>query len=161
MILSKWRWPLDAKQLPCHSADIVTKCLLKLQYKHHATCALLAIQKSMLDYDRKVAKWWSDHEHCHSNIAQVQDLWPEDSSICNLAWFCTLIGFCYGTLQLLKAKNTHTERRIVKYLIRWNSQGIYDIDRLENQYRHPHAMCLGYLNIGFYGDLNHVYSILL
>ena len=56
MTLSKWRRPLNAEQLPWHNADIVTRCLLKLLYEHHATCAVLAVQKSMLDYDRKVAK---------------------------------------------------------------------------------------------------------
>ena len=30
------------------NAGIVTRCLLKLLYGHHATCAVLAIQKSML-----------------------------------------------------------------------------------------------------------------
>ena len=61
---------------PLVGADrpIVTKCLLKLFYKEHATCALLAIQKSMLDYNRKVAKRWSDHECCHSNNMLFQDL---------------------------------------------------------------------------------------
>ena len=44
MTSSKWRRPLDAEQSTCHNAGIVTTCLLKLLYKHHATCALLAIQ---------------------------------------------------------------------------------------------------------------------
>ena len=44
MTSSKWCRPLDAEQLMCHNAGIVTTCLLKLLYKHYATCALLAIQ---------------------------------------------------------------------------------------------------------------------
>ena len=46
MMLSKWRRSLEAEQLPCHNAGTVTRCLLKLLFKHHATYALLAIQKS-------------------------------------------------------------------------------------------------------------------
>ena len=53
MMSSKCRQPLDAEQLPCHNAGVVTRCLLTLLYKHHATFALLAVQKSMLVYNRK------------------------------------------------------------------------------------------------------------
>ena len=53
MTASKWHRPLVAEQLPSHNADIVTRCLHKLHYKHHATCA---IQILMLDYDKGVAK---------------------------------------------------------------------------------------------------------
>ena len=60
----KWRQILNAEQLPCHNADVVTRFLLKLLYKQHVTCALLAIQELILYYNRKVAKQWSDHEHC-------------------------------------------------------------------------------------------------
>ena len=67
MTSSKWRQPLNAEQLTCHNAGVVTRCLLKLLHKHHTTCALLATQKSMLDYDRKVVKRQGDHEHYHSN----------------------------------------------------------------------------------------------
>ena len=74
MISLKWRRPLEAEQLTCHNAGTVTRCLLKLFYKHHATYALLAIQKSKLDYDRKVAKQQSDHERYHSNDALPQDI---------------------------------------------------------------------------------------
>ena len=67
MMSSKWRRPLNVEQLTCYNAGIVTRCLLKLLHKHHATCALLAIQKSVLNYDRKVVKWRNDHECCHSD----------------------------------------------------------------------------------------------
>ena len=72
MTSSKWHRPLNAEQLTCHNTDVVTRCMLKLLHKHHATCALLAIQKSMLDYNRKVVKQWSNHECYHSNDALSQ-----------------------------------------------------------------------------------------
>ena len=46
---------LDAEWLLCHTTDIVTRYLLKFLYKHLATCAVLAIQKSMIDFNRKEA----------------------------------------------------------------------------------------------------------
>ena len=99
MMSSKWCQPLDAEQLTCHNAGIVTRCLLKLLHKHHATCALLAIQKSMLDYDRKVVNW-----RVLSFKRRAVPIYLQDSSICDLASFCTLLGVgrCYSTLQSLK-----------------------------------------------------------
>ena len=74
MTSSKWHRPLEAEQLTCHNAGTVTRCLLKLLYKHHATYALLAIQKSKLDYEMKVAKRQSGHERYDSNDALSQDI---------------------------------------------------------------------------------------
>ena len=51
MMSSKCRQPLDAEQLPCNNAGVVTRCLLTLCC---ATCGLLAVHKSMLVYNRKV-----------------------------------------------------------------------------------------------------------
>ena len=68
---------LDAEQLLCHNADIVTRCLFILLYKHRATCVLLAMQES--------SKWALSFKRL------------QGTSICDLAWFCTLLELCYST----------------------------------------------------------------
>ena len=88
-----WRyqnWVDHSMQKSYHATMqiIVKRCLLKLLYKHNATCALLAIQKSVLDYDRKVAKRQSGHECCHSNDTLSQDL-------CRMPVYVLLPAFVY------------------------------------------------------------------
>ena len=80
--------------------QLLLKCHLKLVYKHHATCVLLAIQKFMLYYDREV----TCNRPITNNIIQTTHCSKilQDSGFCNLAYFCMLLGLCYSTLQSLK-----------------------------------------------------------
>ena len=125
----------------------VTRCLLKLHHKHHATCALLAIQKPMLEYDRKVVKRRSNHERYHSNDA-LSNIFAGDQYLQS----CLLRYPSRTLLQYFAVTERHTEREVwYKYLIRWNSWGIRDLDHLGNWswIRCIHATCSGRLNNQF------------
>ena len=89
-----------------HNVGIVTTCLLKLLYKHHVTCTS-SHTKSMLDCDRKVAKWRSDHKRYHSNDALSWDIRSTAVLQCFL--------FLYASRTLLwyfVVTERHTEREV-------------------------------------------------
>ena len=97
----------------CHNAGTVTRCLPKLLYKHHATYALLAIQKSKLDYDRKVAKWRSDHECCDRFVALPQTTHcPKIFAGRQYLRSCLLLYFSRTLLQYFAVAERHTEREV-------------------------------------------------
>ena len=86
----------------------------------------------MLDYDRKVARRQSNHERCYSGLIQTNSVprASQDAGISDLACFCTLLGLCYNTLQLLKG--TQKEKYSIDTLYDETVEVLCDLDHLEN-----------------------------
>ena len=84
---------------------IVTKCLLKFLYKHHATCNK---KKSMQDYDRKVAKQQNDHKHCPFKWRAVPRLYLRS---------CLFLYASRTMIQYFAVAERHTEREVHVYTI--------------------------------------------
>ena len=125
MMSSQWHQPLNAgDHLPCYNTDIVTRCSFKILYKHHATWVLVIqkIKARLRQESSKVMEWsWALSFKWHAIPRYSQD-----NGIHNLTCLFTLLGLYYSTSQSLKGRQT--EKYSIKYLIRWNGQGIRDLD---------------------------------